>query len=130
MNTGTAAAAIAREAMRGQGTYFTALSAEMCWDAVAYCQGRDGGPGVDLNDALVVGALDVSNIPEGASIGFFNNGTLVHEMISLGDGTACGNKNACIGHGSPVGWECLDLRNNWNGATYGPRNLRLRYRAI
>ena len=131
MNTGTAAAAIAREAARGAGTYFTALSSQMCWDAVALCQGRAAGRGVDINDAPVLGDSDVRGVPEGASIGFFDNGTLVHEMISLGDGTACGNKNACIGMGSPVGWEALDLRNGWgSGTTFGPRRLQVRYRRI
>lgn len=131
MNSGPSAAAIAREAARGQGTYYTALSSEMCWDAVALCQGRAAGRGVDINDKPVLGDSDARNIPEGASIGFFDRGTLVHEMISIGDGEACGNKNACIGYGSPIGWETLNLRNGWNsGSTFGPRRLEVRYRAI
>jgi hypothetical protein len=131
MNTGPAAAGIAREAARGQGTYFTVLSGQMCWDAVALCQGRDAGRGVDINDNPVMGDSDVRNIPEGASIGFFDNGTLIHEMISVGGGEACGNKNACTGYGSPVGWELLDLRSGWNsGSTFGPRRLQVRYRRI
>jgi len=131
MNSGPAAANIAREAARGQGTYWTVLSSQMCWDAVALCQGRDAGRGVEINDTPVLGDSDVRNIPEGASIGFFDNGTLVHEMISVGEGEACGNKNACTGYGSPVGWEMLDLRAGWNsGSTYGPRRLQVRYRRI
>jgi hypothetical protein len=131
MNSGIAAANIAREAARGQGTYFAALSSQMCWDAVALCQGRALGRGVDINDTPVLGDSDVRNIPEGSSIGFFDNGTLVHEMISVGEGHACGNKNACIGHGSPVGWEQLDLRAGWaSGSTFGPRSLQVRFRRI
>jgi len=131
MNSGPAAAKIAREAARGQGTYFTALSTEMCWDAVALCQGRDRGRGVEITDNPVLGDSDVRNIPEGGSIGFFDNGTLVHEMISVGGGEACGTKNATIGYGSPIGWELLDLRAGWNsGSSYGPRRLLVRYRAI
>jgi hypothetical protein len=131
MNSGPAAAEIAREAARGGGTYFTALSTEMCWDAVALCQGRDRGRGVGATDTPVLGDSDVRNIPEGASIGFFDHGTLVHEMISVGDGGACGTKNATIGSGSPIGWELLDLRAGWNsGSTYGPRRLQVRYHAI
>lgn len=130
MNTGPKAAAIAREAARG-GTYWTALSTQMCWDAVAACQNRQAGRGVEIGDSPVLGDSDVRNIPEGASIGFFDNGTLVHEMISVGGGEACGTKNGCIGYGSPIGWEMLDLRNGWNsGSSYGPRKLQVRYRAI
>src|SRR6266545_4458233 len=103
----------------------------MCWDAVALCQGRDRGRGVETTDHPVLGDSDVRNIPEGASIGFFANGTLIHEMISVGGGEACGNKNATIGYGSPIGWELLDLRAGWDsGSSYGPRRLQVRYRAI
>jgi hypothetical protein len=131
MNSGESAAKIAREAARGQGTYFTALSNAMCWDAVALCQNRPSGRGVDINDTPVQGDSDVRGIPEGASIGFFDNGTLIHEMISVGGGEACGNKNACIGYGSPIGWELLNLRNGWgSGSSYGPRRLQVRYRRI
>jgi hypothetical protein len=131
MNDGRTAARIAREAARGRGTYFTALSAQMCWDAVAACQNRGPGRGVTEGDPEVTGAHDVRYIPEGASIGFFDGPVLVHEMISTGNGLACGNKNACIGMGNPVGWEELDLcRGNWQGSSFGPRGLTVRYRRI
>lgn len=101
----------------------------MCWDAVALCQGRDPGRGVGVNDRLVTSAWALNGIPEGASIGFFDRGVLIHEMISVGNGAACGNKNACIGHGNPIGWERLDLSAGWNAGTntFGPRRLQVRY---
>jgi hypothetical protein len=127
---GLRAAAIAREAARGQGTYFTALSEQMCWDAVAACQNRPPGQYIDQSDRRVANADELRNIPEGATIGFFTPGTLVHVMISLGNGEAAGNKNACIGVGSPIGWEILDLMLNWNGSDFGPRNLAVRFRPL
>ena len=128
---GSQAAEIAREAARGQGTYFTALSGQMCWDAVAACQGRNPGRGVAETDPVVSAAEDIYTVPEGASVGFFDNGTLVHEMISVGNGEACGNKNECIGIGHAIGWEMLDLAGaTWNNGRFGPRNLIVRYRAM
>ena len=90
---GPTAANIAREAAETQGTYFTSLSSEMCWDAVALCQGREPGRHIDENATLVRNDGDLSYIPEGATIGFFDGGVLVHAMISLGQGLAAGNKN-------------------------------------
>ncbi len=130
MNDGPTAARIALEAARGGGTYFTALSGEMCWDAVGLCQGRGAGRGVNENDVRVSGAHDILGVPDGASIGFFHNGILIHEMIAVGNGNACGNKNACIGYGQPIGWEMLDLCIGWNGDAFGPRNLVVRYHRI
>ncbi len=127
---GTTAAGIAREAARGGGTYFTALSAQMCWDAVATCQNRPPGRYIEETDTAIQNVDELRNIPEGATIGFFNAGTLVHAMISLGNGEAAGNKNACIGMGNPVGWEILDLTQLWNSGTFGPRNLVVCYRTI
>ena len=133
---GPTAANIAREAARGQGTYFTALSNEMCWDAVAACQGRvldavNEDRGVDVYDRVVKNANDMLSIPEGATIGFFERGRVVHVMIGLGRGEAAGNKNATIGLGSPVGWEKLDLMQGWKKeGTFGPRNLAVRYRPL
>lgn len=69
-------------------------------------------------------------IPEGATIGFFDGSTLVHVMLSLGNGHAAGNKNGCIGMGSPIGWEALDLSAGWNATNFGPRNLTVRYRPL
>lgn len=127
---GTTAAGIAREAARGQGTYFTQLTNQMCWDAVALCQNRPPGRYIDESDRAIQNADALRNIPEGATIGFFNAGTLVHAMISLGGGEAAGNKNGCIGMGHDLGWEILDLTQLWNGGDFGPRNLVIRYRAI
>ena len=127
---GPRAAAIAREAARGQGTYFKALSEQMCWDAVAACQNKPPGRHIDENDQVVGNADALMSIPEGATIGFFAPGTLVHVMIGLGNGEAAGNKNACIGTGNPIGWEILDLMPYWNGSDFGPRNLTVRFRPL
>jgi hypothetical protein len=128
---GPTAANIAREAAETQGTYFTSLSNEMCWDAVALCQGREPGRHIDENATLVRNDGDLSYIPEGATIGFFDGGVLVHAMISLGQGLAAGNKNACIGQGSPIGWEILDLAIGWGGPPgFGPRGLTVRFKPM
>ena len=124
---GTTAANIAREAARGHGTYWRALSEQMCWDAVAACQGRAPGRHIDENATAVNNIDALRSIPEGATIGFFDGSKLVHVMISLGGGQAAGTKNGCIGMGSPIGWESLDLSTGWNAKTFGPRSLQLRY---
>ena len=50
-------------------------------------------------------------------------------MIAVGGGVAAGNKNLCIGIGSPVGWEILDL-NNLDWGNVGGRGLTVRYRTL
>jgi hypothetical protein len=125
---GPTAASIAREAARGRGTYFTALTGLMCWDAVAACQGRPPGRYIDTIDELVRDVVTLRSIPEGATIGFFDRGTLVHVMIGVGNGEAAGNKNACVGTGSDIGWEILDLVPHMRGSGFGPRNLTVRFR--
>jgi len=128
---GPTAANIAREAARGgNSTYFGALSQQMCWDAVAACQGRPPGRHIDENAQVVANMDALRTIPEGATIGFFDGGTLVHAMISLGGGSAAGTKNACVGLGNPIGWEILDLTQGWHATTFGPRHLLVRQRTL
>lgn len=128
---GPTAANIAREAARGpNSTCFNALSEQMCWDAVAACQGREPGRHIDDSAELVASDDALRSIPEGATIGFFDSGTLVHAMISLGGGSAAGTKNGCIGMGNPIGWEILDLTLGWHSSTFGPRHLTVRQRPL
>ena len=100
----------------------------MCWDAVAACQGRPPGRYIDTFDEIVRDVATLRSIPEGATIGFFDRGTLAHVMISLGNGEAAGNKNSCVGIGEMVGWERHDLVPHMHGSSFGSRNLTLRFR--
>lgn len=128
---GPKAAERAREAARGmESTYFQALSSQMCWDAVAAVQNKPPGRHIDENAAVVSSLDGLRAIPEGATIGFFDGKTLVHVMLSVGEGSAAGNKNACIGMGNPVGWEILDLTAGWQGTVFGERELVVRYKQI
>jgi hypothetical protein len=107
------------------------LSLKMCWDAVARCVSSAGGPNiqnitshsfaglVSAHDRQVRSATEMADVPEGAVIGFIaNDGRLLHAMIALGHGSAAGTKNSCIGIGSPIGWEILDLAANWGMLRY------------
>lgn len=115
---------------------YLALSGSMCWDAVVMCAANSGAiteadkqllgsitatnfsTFVRTTDPIVKSAADLRRVPQGAFMAFIENKgtpTLIHAMIATGHGLAAGNKNACIGVGSPVGWEILDLggKLNW-----------------
>jgi hypothetical protein len=100
----------------------------MCWAAVVHCARL-----ADIVDAAqyqsllmraktivspvqphVVGAGGMWALGEGHFLGFFEKKAIgwniIHAMISVGTGHACGNKNDCVGVGLAVGWENLDLR--------------------
>lgn len=122
---------IAQEAAEGSKQLtelFRDLSARMCWNAVYHCgylAGKQSCPknteiseqetGKDLISYAVNGKPANQNIPAGCIIGFFTldkddkDAKIIHMMISAGNGQAFGNKNACIGVGSPSGWEKIDL---------------------
>ncbi|MBW8833040.1 MAG: hypothetical protein JF606_27390 [Burkholderiales bacterium] len=138
------AATAGKEDMKNE--VFAELSAAMCWDAVIRCQFRAGvkDPGfvttakhdhvISLDDKPVNNKQAMWQVPQGASIGFFRERTLVHLMIATGAGLAAGNKNACIGIGAPVGWEVLNLAQdlNWNGDgfTANGKSYLIRYREV
>lgn len=127
----------------------------MCWDAVIKCVNDSGAtslgnPTIQRNsfaafvsttaDPKVNSAQEMQNVPEGALIGFVEDkgpgkgDALVHAMISTGQGYAAGTKNACMGIGSAIGWENLDLAPlKWvsGGFNLGTKQLiRVYYRAI
>ena len=76
-------------------------------------------------DTLVRNVEEMVKVPKGSFIGFFEtlskeeehqsiklkagDKILIHAMLAVGDGKAAGNKNSCIGIGSFVGWEILNL---------------------
>jgi hypothetical protein len=75
----------------------------------------------------------MQKVPQGAFIGFFRDGSLVEAMLGTGAGIAAGDKNECIGSGSPVGWKLLNLAEKLtrkDGGFRGPgdRLLLVRYR--
>lgn len=112
------------------------LSSLMCWDAVLHVamlagvipdrryQTLKGKPQtlVNTNDPAVTDAAGMKAVPAGHAIGFFEDdgGTpkIIHCMVSTGSGKAAGNKNDCVGVGSMVGWEELDLAAglSWSGS--------------
>lgn len=121
----TAAAELARQATNPEHSQYMDLSGAMCWDAVKLCAVAAGAVGrkvdaqhglVSHADALVVDREAIAALPAGLAVGFFDGERLVHAMVTVGDGHACGNKNDCVGLGHPVGWEALDLSNlRWDG---------------
>lgn len=117
---------------------YVELSAKICWDSVMHYAVRasilshsEAGftnakhALVTLRDNPVRSRREIVQLEPGCAIGFFKNyGTgfiLAHAMISLGyHGFAAGNKNDCIGLGSFVGWEKLDLKMlRWNSSGEG-----------
>ncbi|GGC03500.1 hypothetical protein GCM10011363_20130 [Marivita lacus] len=144
---GHVAAQIARDSATEKSDFYMSLSALMCWDAVIETQakagikkpkkpvsGNDCKHVISLDDSPVTGKTDMQKVPQGAFLGFFRDGTLVHAMIATGAGIAAGNKNACIGIGGPVGWELLNLAEDlkWEAGGFrdqGQRLFLLRYRA-
>jgi hypothetical protein len=149
------AANYAMSALDPRSQRYATLSGMMCWDAALYCHVRGAGmrnPGLPLTgpqaeryfspyDQRVDGPGDALAIPPGALIGFFahrrrqdgsSGQTLIHAMISLGDGYAAGNKNDCIGVGNFIGWERLNLAHDlaWfgNGVRLGSQIITVRYR--
>ena len=144
---GHIAAQIGRDAATDQNSAdFISLSALMCWDAVAQVQAKAGlkrqtnigGKNCDhvisLTDPAVTSKQEMQAVPQGAFVGFFRDGTLIHAMLATGAGIAAGNKNECIGIGRAVGWELLNLASDlkWGGSGFtdpGGRLILVRYRA-
>ena len=144
---GHIAAQIARDAATEQSEFYLALSSMMCWDAVIAAQTKAGVKKpkpvtvdksdhvIKLSDPAVTSKGEMQKVPQGAFIGVFRGGTLVHAMIATGAGIAGGNKNECIGIGSPVGWELLNLAQDlkWEAGGFkdpGGRQHLVRYRAV
>lgn len=120
----------------GGGGQYNNLSAKMCWDAAITCgvmagvltpdKARAMTPSsneysnfVDVSCPALSDVTDLEAVPPGSFLGFFwaDRGRLVlfHVMVYIGDCYAAGTKNACMGIGTPVGWEVLDLRDlNWS----------------
>ena len=118
---------------------------KMCWDAVAHCQklagaADSGSITIDSHDQVIsmsddaIGTAEaMRKVPQGAFIGFFEAGKLVHAMVATGQGLAAGTKNACLGIGNPIGWEIVDLAGGltWGGGgCAAPRALAVRARAM
>ncbi|WP_051303527.1 hypothetical protein [Psychromonas aquimarina] len=113
---------------------FLKLSSQMCWDAVVTCAFDSKGISeaknptlksitsesfshfVSMDDPVISSREEMWKVPQGSFLGFFSltdgKPKLIHGMLATGAGCAAGNKNGCIGLGSPVGWEILDLANN------------------
>lgn len=142
-----AAATLAQAAVNPDHPQYRHLSADMCWDAVKRCGVEAGAVGRDVDaqhglisrtDNLVRNSADVERLQAGEAVGFFEGERLVHVMLTVGGGHACGNKNDCIGKGNPVGWESHDLRTlRWDGndridapGMHGPRKLEVRSRPL
>lgn len=144
---GHIAAQIARDAATNDSSeLYLTCSSQMCWDAAIECQVRAGAKRpqpvttqshdhvIGLSDTAITTAREMQRVPQGASVGFFRDGTLMHFMIAVGAGLAAGNKNQCIGIGNPVGWEILNLAEhlNWGngGFTQHGKLFLVRYRPI
>lgn len=147
MSKGHIAAQIARDAATNNlSPLYIVCSGKMCWDAAIECQVMAGVARpqpvttlahdhvISLEDGKVENEYQMQRVPQGASIGIFRGQTLIHFMIAVGAGSAAGNKNACIGIGSPVGWEIINLANGltWKegGFECGDHVLKVRYRAV
>ncbi|MEO6833649.1 MAG: hypothetical protein ABI169_15695 [Chitinophagaceae bacterium] len=142
--------------------FYGAISLLMCWTAAILCAFKAGSLSkldyiglndvvfnrfdrfVKMSDQSVGTAMEMANVPKNCFIGFIeDNGgetKLIHAMISTGGGWAAGNKNDCIGLGSAVGWETLNLGAlNWdvgNNCILAPgqhsrfRQIKIRYRQL
>ena len=129
------AANFARKMSSPTSAEYINLSGLMCWDAVMYCALRAGiidqrkydrlhgdQDLVALSDFAVAGPNAMYRVEPGNAIGFFwstpQGVTMFHAMLCVGKGLAAGNKNNCVGIGSMVGWEILDLANGlaWQAA--------------
>lgn len=112
--------------------HYNNLSASMCWDGVIYCLLKCKVRLKHIKEPIVADDYtrfvpdpklnELSNIIEtkeqmkaclpGSLLAFINmsdKNKLIHAMVSLGAGAAAGNKNECIGIGSPIGWEVINL---------------------
>ena len=125
------AANFARKMSNPTSSEYINLSGLMCWDAVMYCALKAGiidqkkydrlrgdHDLVALSDFAVAGPNAMYRLEPGNVIGFFEGARIVHAMLCVGKGLAAGNKNNCVGIGSMVGWEILDLANGlaWQAA--------------
>lgn len=135
------AARVARDAATTQNADYLALCQLMCWDAVVYCAQKGGytstAPVTGASAAHfvpqnqpVTNAATMRTLPQGAFIGFFHGGTLVHAMMATGHGLAAGTKNGCVGVGRDMGWEILNLADDalWRNDGFGPRGLKVHAR--
>lgn len=122
------AADLAREAAADTNhPHYEPLSAAMCWDSVKHCGVEAGAVSRDVDakgglvkdtDPLVPNYKAAKELPAGSVVGFFEGDRLVHAMLSVGEGRACGNKNDCVGFENAkwVGWESHDLKDlKWDG---------------
>ncbi len=129
-------ARLAANKIHSNGTEHPKLSAQMCWDAVKYCavianiiseeESRVLSAKtclVNRSDKIISTPQQMSALPAGYAIGFFEKDTIIHAMISTGRGLAAGNKNSCVGVGKDIGWELLDLEKGLNWRTDGKINI-------
>ncbi|WP_147676002.1 hypothetical protein [Algibacter pacificus] len=92
----------------------------VAWDAVKYCAKQAGVISQSKSNKLIsediINAGDAkvqshTRIPKGYIIGFFDNGVLLHTMISTGNGKAVGvNNKKAIGVGVNGKWEEITLQ--------------------
>lgn len=129
------AALIARHCANTQSSRRSELNSVMCWTGVAYCallsgiidrstydQLKCGGERtmVTKNHKRIKNKADLCQVEAGHMIFFFCGANPIHAMLSTGNGKAAGNKNDCIGVGSPmVGWEELNLGTNMSWSVDG-----------
>jgi hypothetical protein len=123
------------------------LSTLMCWDAVAHCIELAGFPKITtqqmrnnqvlarISDPVVDSAAAMAAVPAGNAMVFYSKvdeaWIAIHAMLSVGDGRAAGNKNACIGLGGPIGWEVIDLTQlTWSAGAIkrGSESIHLHHR--
>ena len=134
--TGTCAyaASVARGCV-ADSQEFRKLSSMMCWDAVTHCALLAGiidqnkykllkGYGrhtrlIRTSNTVVANAGAMAIVPQGHIIGFFEDQTMIHVMLSTGFGMAAGNKNDCVGVGRSVGWQVVNLQTGLKWVTGG-----------
>jgi hypothetical protein len=158
----------ARDAASAKDEFYDKLCADMCWTAVLR-SAMEGGAleakkfesikakfagekletfkdFISQKDPVVFDKASMQKIPQGCFLGFIEEkdgkAKIIHAMVSVGAGMACGTKNGCVGIGAPMGWELLDLAKNLNWlpdqqalnaypkGTKAERVVKLHYRAI
>ncbi len=102
--------AVARYARATYGKDKERVGAPQCWDAVLDCLQAAGGiaDGQRVDLAKTPWTVDSSRvIPTHAAL---VHDAQEHAMLSLGDASAAGITNACVGLAEGDGtWECLDV---------------------